>query len=264
MTRKLFFFVFIVSSACIFAQKKSAFITNIKGSENSTDSLPHFLYTKAELDSFLLCNSIIPIEDESIGMSVHVYTSFFVDTLSNLLDINVSNVDIKTTAMFVQKYSMDSVKVYYAKESKRLISLTKDLWVVNKTNSKNRLNIIIPFISESYEQKRKDALKPSSYDYGKLIKYDLYNKNVRGAKKGYRIINYYDLGVKKMNQNKLLLAKKYFEQAIQIKADDIDAYYNMGICYLKLNDNPHACKCWEMGQKLGDTGVLDLINKYCK
>jgi tetratricopeptide (TPR) repeat protein len=73
----------------------------------------------------------------------------------------------------------------------------------------------------------------------------------------------YDIGVKKMNQKKYGLAVLYFNEAIAYNPKDVDAYYNMGVAFIKMKNNVKACESWNKGKELGDSGVLSLINKYC-
>jgi tetratricopeptide (TPR) repeat protein len=240
------------------------FITNINGINNRIDSLPCFIYEKAELDTFLFNNQIMRPVEEEWGVNIYVNASFLLDTLGVPHDIKVIKINIRLndeTKIIKDTYA-DTVKRYYSKETARLIMLTQGLWNVDSKNSKNKLNILVSYKTEAYDDKNRDALRPNHNFKGKNV--DFVPHNQGEVKTSKNIYKYYDFGVQKMAQNKTIIAKKYFEQALKVKANDLDALYNLGICYFKLKDNINACKSWRTGLSYGDSGVQELLDKYCK
>lgn len=251
-------------SFSIFGQKNFFFITNVKGINDKIDSIPYFIYEKPELDSFLLNNQIIPAQEEIWGINVYVYASFFVDTLGNPYQIKILKVDVKINELTeLNNYDyLDTMKVYYSKESARLITLTEGMWHSNSYNCKNKINIIIPFRTEAFENKNRKALKPDRDHRPGEIYYDYSSQGE--IKTSKNIYKYYDFGVGKLNQNKLIIAQKYFEQALLVKKNDVDALYNLGVCFYKENKKDKACDNWILAWKLGDSGAQELLERYCK
>ncbi|MGZ4049617.1 MAG: tetratricopeptide repeat protein [Bacteroidia bacterium] len=239
------------------------FVSNVYGIDKKVDSLPCFIYEKAELDTFLFNNQIIPPEEEQWGINFYVDVSFFLDTLGkpNKIVISKVNARINRETTVKDHDHMDSLQVYFCKESARLIMLTEGMWLVNSKTCNNKINMMIPFETEEYDAKNIKALEPK---WANERAFEYWPQNTGEIKTSKNIYRYYDFGVKKLSENKLLIAKKYFQQALKIKKDDIDALYNLGICYVKLNDYDNACKLWKTGQSYGDSGVDDLIKKYCK
>jgi hypothetical protein len=45
--------------------------------------------------------------------------------------------------------------------------------------------------------------------------------------------------------------------------NDIDAFYNRGMCFLNMGKKQEACKSWDECFRLGDKKVLDIIRKNC-
>lgn len=255
--------VFISLAINTLGQKNKEFVTNIKGINNRVDSLPCFIYEKTELDTFLLNNQILLPQLEIWGVNVKISASFLVDTLAKPYGIVVSNVNVKINALTEMKdeKSAATIKEYYSKESARLIALTEGMWLANSSNYKNKLNIILAFNTDAYDAKNQEALKiDHDHKPGDIYK----DTRKQGeAKSILNIYNYYDFGVKKLNQNKLLIAQKYFEQALKIKNDDIDALYNLGICFIKQKKRDQACESWNKGKQFGDKEVQGLLDRYC-
>jgi tetratricopeptide (TPR) repeat protein len=247
------------------AQTSSFSYSNVRGVDSKTDSLPYFMYDKVDLDSFLLNNQIISPELEWWGINTHVYMTFNVDTLGKPYDLRILKIDVKVNDLTVAKseYAVDSVKKYLRFESSRLIYLTEGMWIANSNNFNNRLNIILSFRTEAYDDKNAYGLKARHnnrrpgdvvYDYS-------HQGEIKSVKKIYK---YYDFGVQAMNKNKLLIAQRYFEQALKVKNDDVDALYNLGVCFFKEKKKDKACDTWIRGWQFGDKGAQELLEKYCK
>ena len=254
---------FILISFSHYGQPK-LFVTTIKGIDAKVDSLPYFIYEKAELDTFFLNNQIIPVEEEIWGINVYVHASFFIDTLGNPNNIIIYKVDININELTeLKKYEyIDTMKVYFSKESARLIMLTEGMWSANSSNYKNKLNIIIPFKTEAYYDKNRKAHQPDYSTSQGGITHDYIKQGQ--IKTSYNIYNYYDFGVKKLEENKIVIAQKYFEQALKVKKNDVDALYNLGVCYFKQKKKEKACDSWIAAWQLGDKGAQALLEKHCK
>ena len=254
---------FICISFSVFGQKNKSFNTTVRGINDKVDSLPCFIYEKVDLDTFLLNNQIIPLQEEVWGINVYVYLTFYVDSVGKPNQIKIFKVDVKINELTqLNNYDhADTMKVYYSKESARLIALTEGMWLVGPSNYKNKLNIIIPFRTEAYYDKNRKALQPNHNVSGNIRYETVYQGDVKTSKNIYK---YYDFGVEKLNQNKLVIAQRYFEQALKVKKDDIDALYNLGICFFKENKKNKACDNWILGWQLGDKGAQELLEKYCK
>jgi tetratricopeptide (TPR) repeat protein len=263
MKRVALHFFFLFFPFVLFAQNGSFTYSNVRGVNLKSDSLPYFIYDKAELDTFLMNNQIIPKEEEIWGVNVRVYISFLVDTLGKPYDLKVPKVDIKINGQtrVVNENHLDTLTKYYSRESSRLIYLTDGMWISNKYNTKKRLNLIIPFETEAYDEKNFAMLKPNKG----TIRRPVYEQGSQGeVKTALNIYKYYDFGVQKLNEDKILIAQKYFEQALKVKNDDVDALYNLGICFFKEKKKDKACDAWIKGWQLEDKGAQELLEKYCK
>ena len=63
-----------------------------------------------------------------------------------------------------------------------------------------------------------------------------------------------------MDYNKAI---KYYTQAIEIKEDYADAYYNRGMMQFYLGEYDLACKDWKLAEKYGKTNINDRT-RHCK
>jgi len=50
----------------------------------------------------------------------------------------------------------------------------------------------------------------------------------------------------------------------QFSVPGAPAYYNRGICYLKLNRLEEACNDWKQAMKFGNEDAINKINQFCK
>lgn len=71
------------------------------------------------------------------------------------------------------------------------------------------------------------------------------------------------LGNQEFNNNNVSGAKEIFEKAFKIDSLNKDVLFNLAAAELSLNNKDKACKLWQKGYKLKDSGTRDLILKYC-
>ncbi len=75
---------------------------------------------------------------------------------------------------------------------------------------------------------------------------------------------FYNKGVDLFRNKKFKESISCFNTAILYNLIDIDAYYNLGICFNKINDIPNACLNWGNAFLINaDKKSGDLINMYC-
>ena len=60
------------------------------------------------------------------------------------------------------------------------------------------------------------------------------------------------------------LALFYYDQALEIKPDEVENLYHRGICKQMLGNLNGACEDWKIIQKLGKDTANELLLKYCK
>ncbi|MBW6491518.1 MAG: tetratricopeptide repeat protein [Lentimicrobium sp.] len=98
------------------------------------------------------------------------------------------------------------------------------------------------------------------------------------ASKTEEAMKYYDLALSRNNKYLLALNNRGilkgkagnirsaitdFEQAIQIKPDYAEAYYNRGVALYQMNDKALACEDWKKALVLGFKPAAQAINQYC-
>ncbi|MBN8692589.1 MAG: tetratricopeptide repeat protein [Bacteroidetes bacterium] len=260
--RKLIIYLFCFVVFVSFGQKKHVFNESVTDYYSKVDSLPFFLYEKAELDTFIALNRVIPVTAEIYGVKCEAHVGFKVDAKNNINSLKNYYTDIvfpKNVVMNDYKY-YDSLKLFFEKETQRLIMATDGLWFSDSLKCKGEIKYKIFYISDGYNKLNKNAdnayfntkgnTAPKNIELGSpaslLVKKDLYN-----------------YGVRKFSIKRTLLAKAYFVEAIKYYPKDIDAHYNLATCYLKLKDQQKACYHWNKCLELGDKEVQTEINKYC-
>ena len=234
------------------AQKKQNEKANVKGSESFVDSVPHFMYEKAELDTFLIFCARIPWNAERYGINCTVKMAFRVDSNRRITNADVlhSEIFLNSKVQFSDYNTVDTAKALYEKEAERLLMLTDGLWIPGNKEGEytdHKVVIDINFNTEAYD-------KNNDWRY-KFVKGGISNQ----VKQKY----FYDYGVKKMNQKKLHAAILYFNEALRVNPGDLDALYNSGIAYKKTGNLNKACESWRKGGSLGDAEAQKLADKYC-
>ena len=73
-----------------------------------------------------------------------------------------------------------------------------------------------------------------------------------------------NLGQAYSQLNKPDSAFKYFDKAISLDKNFVDAYFQRGKAKQKINDQDGACKDWNEALRLGYNDTTGTINKYCK
>jgi tetratricopeptide (TPR) repeat protein len=248
------FFVFAVN--VLFAQKKKAFIENVTDFYSKTDTLPFFIYYKGDLDTLIALNKTMRSDAEIYGVKCEERIVFSVDRNNKINNIRheYTNIIIPQTIQMKDYSNYDTLKLYFQKESERVVRLTEGLWFSDSLRAKKEIRLKIYYKSSAFDALNNDG----SYTHSDK-KTNLGALNTLFAKKVL-----YNFGVKNFQAKKIPLAKVYFEEAIKFFPKDIDAHYNLATCYYKLKNVDKACEHWRKCVELGDNTVEEQIIKYCK
>ena len=209
---------------------------------------PNFNFGRAEFDTLIRANFVPPFE-LIFGLEAELKISFKIDSLGHIDSLSISDYHLSNKKL--KKEPADTFKVAFKngciKEAERVFRLTDGLWYCLNDKGRSTQRLFYIFHAD-------------------------FNSSFRLYKQadGYRVQTFsekhealYNIGVRKMVANKLLLAKVYFEQALTYNNVDRDAYYNLGIIFFQLKDDKKACTCWRMAQKFGDQEAGKLLTKYC-
>lgn len=240
--------ILVLVSVALFSQNKEENVTDYI---TKTDNLPFLKYEKGELDTLFVYNKIVPIAVEGSGSNCYSVVSFNVDRNGKIKNIKhiSSKLDMVKGRVFTEEDAEPKLHEEVRKETERLVYLTEGLWFSDSVREKGIVVMNINFKSTSRKQieENPNAVYSANQTANILTKKDLYN-----------------YGVKKMNTNKTLLAKIYFEQALVYYPKDVDAHYNLAACYYKLKRKSEACEHWNKCLELGDKTVTIELDKYCK
>lgn len=246
---------FSFTSVLIYSQKQNIFEESVYDYISKKDSLPFFVYQKEELDTLIAINRMIPSEAEMFGLKCEVRLGFKVDRYNKIQHVKNYKTDVilprNIELMDYSKY--DSLKLWFQRETLRLVKLTEGLWYSDSIRENKEIRIKLFFISEMYDNLNRDL----QFSNDRILK--IGNHNSLLVKK-----ELYNYGVRKFQLKKMHLAKIYFEESIKFFPNDIDAHYNLASCYYKLKFPDKACMQWKVCLELGDTSVQEQISKYCK
>ena len=253
----LFFSFFVV------AQKKKEFTENVSDFFSKTDTLPFFIYEKAELDTLFALNRIIPVNAELYGVKCEEHVGFKVTRDNKIASVKHYYTDIVLpNNVQMNEYNYyDSLKLYFQKETERLLKITEGLWFTDSTKSTYEVKRKILYISDGFDKLNHQADANYFNTKGKTT-----NKTIELGSPASIMSKtaLYNIGVRKFAIKRTALAKVYFNESIKYFPKDIDAHYNLATCYLKLKDNVNACKHFNKCLELGDKTVTAELDKYCK
>ncbi len=235
---------------------------NIKDYRSKVDSLPYFAFQLIELDTLISSLKVVPGNAELYGINCETEIGFRVDKANKITFSDFQkaeavipeglNMKDRNGNDFVRTSFVDSVKHACIKDAERLIKLTEGLWVSDSVRSGKELKIKIAYKTQSFDRLAKQPKSKTGFvPLGNLF----VPRDVSVP---------YNLGVSRLSMGKPRLAKIYLEEAVILNRADVDAYYNLGICNLKLKREKEACWCWQKCLELGDKSVSEQINKYCK
>jgi hypothetical protein len=249
--------------------QKSKFRENVAGYYDKSDSLPFFMFEKAELDTFISMNTLMPLEAEQLGVKCDVEVGFTVDGRKKISSVKCYKVDLHLprNIQFRDYAYYDTVKKFFIAESERLIKLTDGLWYSDSTLEKKELKYRIRFENEAFDRFNKN---PAFSNVNRMQVGYPYHAHVfeTGPALGKPVsllakadlINY---GVRKYNVRKLVLARTYFQEYVKYLPGDANGHFNLGLCYYKLKDQKNACHAWKKCGGLADEKTIELISKYC-
>jgi tetratricopeptide (TPR) repeat protein len=222
-----------------------------------------FVYGNNEFDSLIQDSYIIPLTAQRHGIKILMTVSFEVDSLGMINNIKFLN---ETTfgmlGLYAPKNLLDSLKLESERELKRVIMFSEGLWIRAEKNEKfineeYKTNVVIT--PEQYHWRMKDLVDRKERLWHEInYSFDLYSLKIDNPPK------YYNIGLKKLQQKKFYIASKYFKEAIKYDINYIDAYYNLGLSELAIQNNSSACKSWRICSSLDDEGCKELFQKYCK
>lgn len=92
--------------------------------------------------------------------------------------------------------------------------------------------------------------KDAEEAFDKAIKYDRNNFEA-----------YYYRGCAKVNSKQYKESIADFEQAVALKPDYADAYFNIGKVYFLLNDGDRACEYYKLAAKYGRPNLDDYLKR---
>ncbi|MCW3083008.1 MAG: hypothetical protein JWP12_374 [Bacteroidetes bacterium] len=235
--------------------------------KNESDSIPQFQFGKIEYDSLLYWNKKMPKDALLVdGLTADVDLTFDIDTSGKIENIVASDYSLRVSKEFIENNPASILKRLNDEltlEAKRLLLLTDGLWEPAKLNNQKIVKRIYTTIDLSaYDERLNGSQEFLDSLHKNLVYFHLATTDV--TDNAYKQRNLFKAAVRKMKEKKTKLAIVYFLQAIDFNKNDINSYYNLGICYYRTHDVQNACKCWNTGKMLGDKDVEELLKKYCK
>lgn len=217
---------------------------------NRREDVPFFKFERQELDSFLVNNRRV-ILNASDDPDYHGLLSFYVDRSGKLNKVEVLHAEFVENSRYelADNAHNQKIKEWYYNESVRLVKLTEGLWASDSLREKKPVFLKFVFLRNTKDGKLGD--ESSVFFPGQLI----------GTEYGQQKL--YEVGIRKFSVRKTILARAYFTAATEYNPKDVSAFFNLGVCNQRLNNNKAACLAWQKCVELGDIQALELQKKYC-
>jgi tetratricopeptide (TPR) repeat protein len=225
-----------------------------------------FLYSPEEQSAFISSNLIVPESARYYGINGDVTLTYVIDTLGDVVDgwMVTENLDFGNVLDLQEEVSEKELKGYFSNEALRVANLMSGLFEPAMDQGRKvttAQNITLLFRTKQYEDNERDfrVQKNSQTDY-RMVKFNFgtYTKEEPDYS-----LDRYNHGVKKMQEGKLDMSCIYFEEAVRMNPQNVDALYDLGIVYLKLSKTNEACLAWDLARQLGDNEARYLMEKYC-
>jgi len=220
-----------------------------------------FVYGNNELDSFVLDNFVRPYKCIKHSIDFNIQINFTVDSSGNISAVNKCKAEATYSGWsYGFKPTIDSISIALEKEAKRVILSSSGFWIPKESNDKKtwqNINYLIKIRPTDYNTRAMDYYN-SGFSTSAPYTSPGPDLPFNSAPK------YYNLGVKKLNQQKYFIAIKYFNQSILLDNKSKDSFYNLGLAYFLNKENKKACFSWKKAVSLGDKEAEKLIEEKCK
>lgn len=200
------------------------------------------------------------------GLTADVKLTFDIDTAGQIRDIIADDYSLRVDSEFIKNNPASVLKKLNAQlteEAKRLLLLTDGMWEPARINGHKVTKSIYTTIDFSAYDERLNGSQQFLDSINKNFVSIRFSSN-DVTDNAYKQRHLFSAGVRKMKEHKTLLAIAYFLQAAEFNKNDINSFYNLGICYYRMHNVYNACKYWNEGEMLGDAEAGELLNKYCK
>ncbi|HPI87535.1 MAG TPA: hypothetical protein PLR01_14270 [Bacteroidales bacterium] len=224
-----------------------------------------FKYGAEELNSFIANNLIVPYKARYYGINGDVELLYIVDTLGNIgeITVKIENIDLGPALYAREGFGNESFSGFFSNEAIRVIRLLSGLYkpaLHQGMKVSSWLSITLSFKTKQYDENERQV----RVDKASKVKRIEWNFGIYTQEEPDYALIRYDLGVLKMEENKLEIACKYFEEALRMKSDYVDALFNLGIAYARLQQTEKACQMWLKARDLGDQEAGRILDDYCQ
>ncbi len=217
-----------------------------------------FKYGENGLQLFISKNLVIPHDAMHYGINGSVDVEFMIDENGKVVSVRAlkENFDVPDEVVLPQEV-VKSLKGIFAIEAERVIWLTDTLWT-----PATKLDRIIPssqVISFNFQSKQY-ADNLDRIGKGEPVEFGIFTQ-------GYvdpTPVNHYQIGVRLMLDGFFGEAGKHLSYSLLLNPNQTDAWFNLALCYKKLNLLQEACDAWQKAADLGDQEAQQLIEQNCQ
>lgn len=249
------------------ADSEILMLTQISNSGLTDDKINRFIFlSRRSIYQYLKENDLVE-NDDSFLVSNNKFAPSFNGNIDSFLlsKFGIHKINSKLFGYFIINDSGKILDVHFYEntvfldnEIKKLtdiIKLTDRFWSLPETpkNISIKVNFLIDFSKYS---EIKFSLIDKSFDQDS-IKTLTITETIKSN-------DYFKEGNEFFQKGNYAKASKLYIKCVEIDSFFLDAYYNLGYCYQKLNKKDMACEIWSKLKNMGQKEGENLYNNDCK
>lgn len=216
-----------------------------------------FKYGESGLQQFIIKTLIIPFSAMRYGVNGKVDVEFMIDETGKIASVRtLQSIYTLSTGLEAEKMEDINFKQQFAMEAERVIWLTDTLWYPAQKFEKPVASsqvITFDFASKQFAENN------DRFEKGEPIEIGLFTSGYRDPSAQ----NHYQLGVKLLMDGIFDEAGKHLSHSLQLNPENKDAWFNLALCYRKLDKQQEACEAWQRAAELGDNEAVQILSQYC-
>ncbi len=260
MTSRLFslvLFVLFISCNQGNSQQPTTVNNAVQGEDNEETSA-QFKYGEEALQQLIINKLVIPYAAMHYGVNGNIDVEFMIDETGKVASVRTVKSDVEfSDGLNPEEIISINFKQLFALEAERMIWITDTLWNpavrYNQPTASSQV-ISFQFASKQFAENNDRVGKNQELELGLFTA-------------GYRdpsAENHYQLGVRLMLDGFFTDAGKHFSYALQLNPQNADAWFNLALCYRKLDKRAEACEAWQKAAELGDTEAAEILGNFCQ
>ncbi len=213
---------------------------------------------------FVRKNLSIPPLAKYYGVNAEVDMAIQIDPTGKVSNVKVIEERIDAPVEFgIDEPVIRSLQGVFAIEAERILWLTDTLWIAPTQDGKPVTStqvLSFTFTTLQYVHNQDQVKNGEPLSFGSI---ENPNSGTPIPNNQRFNNNLYQMGTKLMISGNLKTAGRFFSYCVQINPEQVDAWFNLALCYKKTGLLKEACEAWAQAANLGDIEAKKLLVQFC-